>query len=185
MKQCGALTLRDANEGGKIRRTWMNRRLVRIWGEIVDWWVWQQGSTLAFTITVALAEKIYFSQQDFECGVYLPTSSPRPAFVADKKLFAWLWEEPSHILSFSPAPPRNDDDSHPFLPLEGSFSIFAAVQPFLPLLDTSFPFLLLQASPTHAFSTQLSTSDLPETNHCDCTKSRKEKGDKEWVGGNQ
>ena len=174
-----------ASEGGKIRRTWMNRRLVRIWGEIVDWWVWQQGSTLAFTITVALAEKIYFSQQDFECGVYLPTSSPRPAFVADKKLFAWLWEEPSHILSFSPAPPRNDDDSHPFLPLEGSFSIFAAVQPFLPLLDTSFPFLLLQASPTHAFSTQLSTSDLPETNHCDCTKSRKEKGDKEWVGGNQ
>ena len=103
MKQCGALTLRDANEGGKIRRTWMNRRLVRIWGEIVDWWVWQQGSTLAFSITVALAEKIYFSQQDFECGVYLPTSSPRPAFVADKKLFAWLWEEPSHILSFSPA----------------------------------------------------------------------------------
>ena len=57
------------------------------------------------------------------------------------------------------------------------------MQPFLPLLDTSFPFLLLQASPTHAFSTQLSTSDLPETNHCDCTKSRKEKGAKEWVGG--
>ena len=53
------------------------------------------------------------------------------------------------------------------------------MQPFLPLLDTSFPFLLLQASPTHAFSTP---SDLPEANHCDCTKSRKEKGDKEWVG---
>ena len=160
MKQCGALTLRDANEGGKIRRTWMNRRLVRIWGEIVDWWVWQQGSTLA------LAEKIYFLQQDFECGVYLPTSSPRPAFVADKKLFAWLWEgEPSRILSFSPAPPRNDDDSHPFLPLGGSFSIFAAVQPFLPLLDTSFPFLLLQASPTHAFSTHAHSSTHANSIH--------------------
>ena len=149
MKQSGALTLR----GALCERGWQNTQDLDE-SQISENMRWGESGSKGLTITIALAEKIYFLQQDFECGVYLPTSSPRPAFVADKKLFAWLWEEPSHILSFSPAPPRNDDDSHPFLPLGGSFSIFAAVQPFLPLLDTSFPFLLLQASPTHAFSTQ-------------------------------
>ena len=98
MKQCGALMLRDA----LCERGWQNTQDLDE-SQISENMRWGESGSKGLTITIALAEKIYFLQQDFECGVYLPTSSPRPAFVADKKLFAWLWEEPSHILSFSPA----------------------------------------------------------------------------------
>ena len=78
------------------------------------------------------------------CCLFAPLP-PWPAFLADKKLFAWREEEPSHILSpqlFHRPPRHNDDNSHPFLSLPPSFSICAGVQPFLLLDDTSLFFLL-------------------------------------------
>ena len=110
------------------------------------------------------------------CCLFAPLP-PWPAFPADKKLFAWREEEPSHILSpqlFHP-PPHNDDNSHPFLSLPPSFSICAGVQPFL-LLDTSLPFLFSShASPTPTFSTQLMCNS-------DCEESSRKKWRMAGVG---